>query len=283
LKFSIRALIISLIIAVLAINAFSCLLGVVLNNTLLNSSFYDRFFARHHFYDILRLWILRRIGTELPYGREGLPYIEKGLTANWIRQEFIRISEQLFEFINNRTDELPELKIYRFKEAVMEHMVKFGESDKREEMLDYWLGPLPLNVRLQDITSVDFLWTIRRVTIYIRWIMYGTSIKIFFLIMLLLVITRSLWEAILWMSSALTAAATLIIAVTTQLLWLFKAIDYQEIWSIEVLTYGFQPDNVRTLFESFITAIADQFITISLFIAVISFLTICFVPIKTKV
>jgi len=281
LRLSIRTLIISVIIVVLAINAFFGLLGAILSITMLNPSFYDRFFERHHFYDILRQWILHRIGSELPHGREGLPHIEKGLTADWIRQEFIRISEQFFDFIYDRTDELPVLRIYRFKDAVMEHMGEFGEIDKREEILDYWLGPLPLNVRLQDVTSVDFLWTIRRVTVYIRWIIYGASINVFFLVILLLAITKSFWEAILWFASAITAAAALIIGITSQALWLIKTVDILDIWRVEVMTYGFQPDSVRALFESFSAAIAYQFITVSLFIAVISFLTICFVPVKT--
>jgi len=282
LKLSIRILIISVIIAVLTINVFFGLLGAILNLSLFNPSFYDRFFERHHFYDILRQWILHRIGSELPHGREGLPYIEKGLTATWIRQEFIRISKQFFDFVNNRTDELPVLRMYRFKDAVMEHMGVFGEFDKREEILDYWLGPLPLNVRLQDVTSVDFLWSIRRVAMYIRWIMYGASIIVFILIILLLIITKSQWEAILWFASAITAAAALILGITTQALWFINRVDILDRWRVETVSYGFQPNSVHALFESFSNAIAYQFVIVSIIIAAVSFLVICYVPVKTE-
>jgi len=257
-------------------------LNLVFNQTALNISFYDEIFLEQHFYNQLRQWMLFRISTELPHGREGLPYFEKGLTDNWLRQEFLLIMNQLFLFLDGESDELPVFRIYKFKEAVMENMLDYNSFQQKEEVLDFWLGPLPHTVRLQDVTSPIFLWSIRALLDLLKNAMYFSLAFIFAFFGLIFILTKRIRETSLWFSASLFASGLLSFGISLIMIELIRFSDTIHSTQLSMIAQGFHQDSVSILIDSFANTIGSYLNIVSLLSALIGFLLICFIPIEVE-
>ncbi len=281
-KSFVKVILTALLLVVMTANLTVLQFNLVLNKTLLNPSFYDEVFSERHFYDQLRQWMLLRLSTELPHGREGLAYFEKALTDDWLRQEFILIMDQLAEFLNDRTEELPTLRIYMFKEAVMDHMYEFGDDQNKEKILDFWLGPIPHVVRLQDITSIAFLHNIRNAIALFKSTMYISAMLVIAFFILLLVITRRLRETLLWFGASLFASGLISLGFAIFIGWFINSAASMQAIQTSMIASGFHLDNVKALFDSFTYTIVFRLKTMSLLSASIGFLSVCFIPIETE-
>jgi hypothetical protein len=281
-KSIIKAIITALLLFFITVNLTVLQFNLVINKTLFNPSFYDEIFSELHFYGQLRQWMLLRLSTELPHGRDGLSYFEKGLSDVWLRQEFMLVMEQLSAFLNGETEELPTLKIYRFKEAVMDQMYEYGNDQNKEKILDFWLGPLPHVVRLQDVTSITFLYNVRHVITLLKSVTNISIILVFTFVILLFLITRRLKEALLWFGASLFASGLLSFGITFFMGWFISTAALMQSIQTSMIAQGFYPDNVRALFNSFINTIVSHLNTLSFLSASAGFLSVCFVPLDIE-
>lgn len=281
-KSLIKTIITALLLVVMTVNLTALQFNLAINNTIFNPSFYDETFLELRFYEQLRQWILFRLSTELPHGREGLAYFEKGLTDVWLRQEFILIMDQLSAFLNDETEELPTLRIYKFKEEVMDHMYEFGDNQNKEEILDFWLGPLPYVVRLQDITSIAFLHNLRYVRALLTNAMNISLILVFAFLLLLFAVTIRFRETLLWFGASLFASGLMSLGITLLVGWLINYAISMQLIQTSMIAHGFYQDNVKALFDSFFYAIVSRANIVSLLKASIGFLLVCFIPLKTE-
>lgn len=281
-KTLVKTILIALILVVMTVNMAALQFSFILNNTLLSPSFYDEIFLELRFYDQLRQWMLLRLITELPHGREGLAYFERGLTDIWLRQEIIFFMDQLFDFLNAKTEEHPTLRIYMFKEAVMEHMGEFGDDQNIEKILDFWLGPLPHVVRLQDVTSIAFLHDVRHIISLLRNAINIFLILVFTFFILLFIITKRLKETLLWFGASLFASGLLSLGITFFMGWFINSATSMQAIQTSIITQGFHQDNVRALFDSFTYTIISQLNTVSFLSTSIGFLTVCFLPFDSE-
>lgn len=281
-KTLVKTILIALILVVMTVNLSALQFCLILNKTLFSPSFYDDVFLELRFYEQLRQWMLLRLSTELPHGREGLSYFEKGLTAVWLRQEFIHFMDQLSDFLNGKTEELPALRIYKFKEAVMEHMDEFEDNQNKEKILDFWLGPLPHIVRLQDITSIAFLHDVRHVVSLFRSTVNIVLILVFAFFVSLFIITKRLRDTLLWFSASLFASGLLSLGIAFLLGWFINSATWMQNLQTSIISHGFLQDNVRTLFDSFTNTIVSQLNTVSFLSVALGFLTLCFIPLETE-
>lgn len=281
-KSLIKTIITALLLVVMTVNLTALQFNLAINNTIFNPSFYDETFLELRFYEQLRQWILFRLSTELPHGREGLAYFEKGLTDVWLRQEFILIMDQLSAFLNDETEELPTLRIYKFKEEVMDHMYEFGDNQNKEEILDFWLGPLPYVVRLQDITSIAFLHNLRYVRALLTNAMNISLILVFAFLLLLFAVTIRFRETLLWFGASLFASGLMSLGITLLVGWLINYAISMQLIQTSMIAHGFYQDNVKALFDSFFYAIVSRANIVSLLKASIGFLLVCFIPLETE-
>jgi len=281
-KSLIKTIITALLLVVMTVNLTALQFNLAINNTIFNPSFYDETFLELRFYEQLRQWILFRLSTELPHGREGLAYFEKGLTDVWLRQEFILIMDQLSAFLNDETEELPTLRIYKFKEEVMDHMYEFGDNQNKEEILDFWLGPLPYVVRLQDITSIAFLLNLRYVRALLTNAMNISLILVFAFLLLLFAVTIRFRETLLWFGASLFASGLMSLGITLLVGWLINYAISMQLIQTSMIAHGFYQDNVKALFDSFFYAIVSRANIVSLLKASIGFLLVCFIPLETE-
>jgi len=281
-KYTIKIILTALLLVAITVNLTALQFNLMLNNTIFNPSFYDEIFMDMRFYEQLRQWILLRLSTELPHGLEGLAYFEKGLTDVWLRQEFILIMDQLSAFLNDNTEELPTLRIYKFKEAVMDYMYGYGDNQSKEEILDFWLGPLPHVVRFQDITSIAFLHNFRYVMALLTNAMNISLILVFAFLVLLFAVTKRFRETLLWFGASLFASGLLSMGITFLIGWLVNYAISVQVMQTSMIAQGFYQDNVKALFDSFFYAIVSRDNIVSLLKASIGFLLICFVPFETE-
>jgi len=281
-KSVVKTILIAFLIVAMTANLTFSGLNLVFNQTVLNISFYEEIFLEQHFYKQLRQWVLLRISTELPHGREGLAYFEKGLTDNWIRQELLLIMNYLSMFLDGESDELPELRIYKFKEAVMENMLDYNSFQKKEEVLDFWLGPLPHIVRLQDITSPKFLWDIRAFVDLLKNAVYFSLAFIFAFFGLIFILTKRIRETALWFSVSLFASGLLSLIISMIITGLIRSSDTIQVTQLSMIAQGFHQDSIKALSDSFTNTIGSYLNIVSLLSALIGFLLICFIPLETE-
>lgn len=281
-KSVITTILTALLLVVMTVNLTALQFNVAINNTIFNPSFYDEIFLDLRFYEQLRQWILLRLSTELPHGREGLTYFEKGLTDVWLRHEFKLILEQLSAFLYNRTEELPTLRIYKFKEAVMEHLNEYGDNQNKEEILDFWLGPLPNVVRLKDITSIAFLYDTRYIMTLLTYAMNISLTLVFAFFVLLFAIIRRFRETLLWFGASLFSSGLLSLGIIFLMGWLITYTTSMQALQTTMIAQGFHQNNVDILFDSFIYTIVSRANIVALLSALIGFLLVCFIPFETE-
>jgi hypothetical protein len=281
-KSLIKTIFTALLLVVITVNLTALQFSLVLDKTLFNPAFYDEIFLELHFYDQLRQWMLQRLSTELPHGREGLVYFQKALTDGWLRQEFILIMDQSSDFLEGKTDELPTLRIYKFKEAVMDHMYEYGDDQNKEKILDFWLGPLPHVVRLQDVTSIALLFNVRYAITLFNSVINISLMLVFVFFMLLFTATRHLRESLLWFGASLFASGLLSLAIAFFMGWFINSATAMQSIQTSMIAQGFHQDNVRALINFFAYIIVSRFNVVSFLSASIGFLLVCFVPLETE-
>jgi len=282
-KYIIKVILTALLLVFMTVNLTALQFNLLLNNTLFNPSFYDEIFMDQRFYGQLRQWVLLRLSTELPHGLEGLPYFKKGLTDVWLRQEIILIIDQLSAFLNDKTEELPTLRIYKFKEAVMNYMYEYGNNQSKEDTLDFWLGPLPHVVRLQDITSIAFLHNVRYVMALLTNAMNISYILIFAFLILMFAVTISFRETLLWFAASLFASGLMSLGIIFLVGWIVNYDISMQVMQTSMIAQGFYQDNVKALFDSFFNAIFSRANIVSLLTASIGFLLVCFIPFEKEI
>lgn len=281
-KSTFKTILIALLLVVMTANLTVMQFNLAMNNTIFNPSFYDEIFLDLRFYEQLRQWMLLRLTTELPHGREGLAYFQKGLTDVWLRQELILIMERLSVFLNDKTEELPTLRIYKFKEAVMEHMYEYGNNQNKEEILDFWLGPLPHVVRIQDVTSIGFLHNVKYIMALLTNAMNISLILVFAFFVLLYAVTGRIRDTLLCFSASLFASGLLSLGIAFLMGWLINYETSLQFIQTSMIAQGFHRDNVNALFDSIIYTIISRINMVSLLKTLIGFLSICIIPLDME-
>ena len=245
---AIQTFIAAVLVVVLAINLAAVGLVLTVRTTLMRLDFYDSVFQKSRFYGQIRQWLFSGVSTELPNGREAIPYLEEVLTENWLRQELLFFGRQLFMFLKAETEQLPIVPVYKMFEELDANMNDIPPA-QREKLIDYWFGGVPERVRLQDIGWVEPFWLARElIGVFQRtvWLIFGGLI----LVVGLFALTLRNWKnTLVGLGAALAAAGGIIIEISLFLNWAIMNSEAVRIWITGMGKQMFPQDAIESLLK----------------------------------
>jgi len=259
---AIQTLVTAVLIVVIAINLTAIGLVLAINTTLMRLEFYDSIFLKSHFYGQIRQWLFSRVSTELPNGREAIPYLEEVLTETWLRQEMLSLGRQLFMFLRAETGQLPIVPIYKMFDELNEYMREVP-PEQREKLINYWFGAVPEKVRFQDIGSVEIFWSVRKLANTFQrgvWIIVGTLVILAGIFVLIL---RGWRNVLVWLGASLAAAGGIIIEIGLFLNWAVMNNGTMQAWTTRMVKQMFPQHAIELL----IKVLLDGFLNRSYLIA----------------
>ena len=247
----IKTAIIALLLVILTFNIMLLEFNIVTNMTFMQPDYYDKIFAENQVYGQLRQWSFGMIKDVLPYGLDGLPYIQKVLTDDWIRQESKSILEGLISFFKGIQDDLPVLPFYKLKENLYDKIDTNKTGEQRRLLIDLWLGALPDKVRIKDFASTDKLWAIRSYAKNLRWTPWLLFSIYIIIIAIVYFITSSIEDMIACCSASLISASILS-TIEGIVLWFTMPSSSLVSTLVKQLTdQNFQKDNIMAVLNSF--------------------------------
>lgn len=277
-----KTLLISILIVLIFINIISIQLILVFAQTFLEPSFYERIGAEQKFYAQIRQLMFRLINRSLPNGREGMPYIEKALTENWLEIELNQLIGEFLSFAKGRSDEPPIIPIYKLKDEVAQFIEGDKTLDEKQKMVQFWFDPLPDKIRLQDFISIQLISVIRERVIAINrlfWILLGLVVLLSGIVY---AVVRDWKTAMLWITTASMASGIQSIFIALNVEWLFKRSSYVIELYNSIAAFEIPEESVWGLIYAFENGFTESLILIGSIIAIISGAIIYFVPIKER-
>lgn len=276
-----RLLMISLLLVVLTLTFVVFQFIVVFNMTFLQPEFYDDIFKQHGFYAQLRQLAFRMAMKNLPNAQDGLPYLEKALTENWLRDEIFIFSKEIMCFLKGKKDELPVIPFYRLKKR-LQMVVDEGRTEReKEQVVTFWF-PLPDNIRLQDFSSIDFLWKLRWIVEMLGRSMWICATVVVVVMGLLIIITSSWRYALIWVGAAMIAAGVLNIGIGLAGGWIVTKSNLLTELIVLMSGYGIPVQSIEGLFWGFVKSFASRVNALALSLAAAGGLIILFIPLKEK-
>jgi hypothetical protein len=259
---AIQILTASVMIVIMAVNLAAVGFIIASQTTIMRLEFYDGIFQKSRFYGQIRQWLFSRVSTELPNGREAIPYLEEVLTENWLRQELLFLGRQLFMFLKAETEQLPIIPVYKMFDELNEHMSDMSPA-QRDKLIDYWFDAVPDRVRLQDIGSIEAFWVARNLMITFHrlvWLIIGILLV---MICIFILVLRGWRNALVWLGAALAAAGGIIIEIGLFLNWAIMNSTSIQARITGMVKHMF-PENA---FESLIKFLLDGFLDRSYMVA----------------
>lgn len=277
-----KILAISTLIVLIFGSVISMQLILTFERTFLEPSFYQKIGSEQEFYAQIRQLIFRLVNRSLPNGREGMPYIEKALTENWLEKELNQLIGDFFGFAKGHREEPPIIPIYKLKEKVAQSIEGGRTLDEKQRMVQFWFDPLPDKVRLQDFISIQLISGVREKVIAIKqlfWYLLGLLLVFSGLVYALV---RDWKTAALWIATASMASGIQSIFMALKVEWLFKRSSYVIELYKSIAAFEIPEESVWGLIYSFKNGFTESLILIGGIIAIISGAIIYFIPIKER-
>lgn len=244
-----QSVIAAMLITVLTINVIAMGFNLALSITILRPKFYDRVFQQAQFYGQVRQWLFSRVNAELPNGHEALPYLEKAMTEDWLRDEVLALGQSLLMFLNGKTDQLPVIPVYKLFDRLDDYMTP-AQLENRDKVINYWFGPIPERVRFQDILSVELFWVLRQLVMYYKYISWGMAGVFLILAGLLAAVVRGLKRSLVWMGASTAAAGGLMLELSLAIRWILSGNDMISRLSSEIAFLNFPSHAIELLIMS---------------------------------
>lgn len=214
-----QSVFVALLIAILAINLVAMGFSFSMRLTFLRLKFYDDVFQKAQFYGQIRQWLFSRMNAELPNGHEALPYLEKAMTEDWLREEVLLLGGSLFNFLKGQTDQLPVIPLYKLFDRLDDYMTP-AQFENRDKVINYWFGPIPERVRFQDILSVEFFWVVRQSVIFFKWLPWGTVGIFLILTGILIAVVRGVKQSLIWVGASMASAGGVMLELSLAGRWI---------------------------------------------------------------
>lgn len=278
----VKTLLVSILIVLIFVSIISFQLILSFAQTFLEPSFYEKIGDEQEFYAQIRQLIFRLVNRSLPHGREGMPYIEKALTENWLEEELNQFIGEFFGFAKGYRDEPPIIPIHKLKEKVAQSIEDDRTLDEKQKLAYFWFEPLPDKVRLQDFISAQLISGVRENVIAIKqlfWILLGL---VLILSGLVFAVVRDWKTAILCIATASMASGIQSIFLALKVEWLFKHSSYIIELYKSIAAFEIPEESVWGLLYAFKNGFTEHFILTGSIIAIISGIVIYFIPIKER-
>lgn|GEM_PF-745566 len=216
---TLQAVFAAILVVILAINIVAIGLSMAFSITFLRLEFYDGVFQKAQFYDQIRQWLFNRVSTELPNGQEALPYLEKAMTEDWLREEALLLGGHLFNFLKGQSDQLPIIPLYKLFDRLTDYMTP-AQLENRDKIINYWFGPVPERVRFQDILSVDFFWAVRQFVMFFKWLPWWAAGIFLILAGILVAVLRGVKQSLIWIGVSTASAGGVMLELSLTARWM---------------------------------------------------------------
>ncbi len=216
---TLQAVFAAMLVVILAINLVAIGFSIAFSITFLRLKFYDEIFQKTQFYGQIRQWLFNRVNTELPNGQEAIPYLEKAVTEDWLREEALLLSGNLFKFLKGQSDQLPVIPMYKLFDRLGDYMTP-AQLENRDKIINYWFGPIPERVRFQDILSVEFFWVARRFVTVFKWLSWGTVGIFLALAGILVAVVKGIKQSLIWVGTSMASAGGVMLELSLAAKWI---------------------------------------------------------------
>lgn len=238
----------AVLVVILAINLVTIGISIAFNITFLHLEFYDEVFQDTQFYGQIRQWLFNRVNTELPNGQEAISYLEKALTEDWLREEVLLLSRDLFKFLKAQSDQLPVIPLYKLFDRLSDYMTP-AQLENRDKIINYWFGPVPERVRFQDILSVEFFWVARRLVTVFKWLSWGTVGIFLAFVGILVSVVRGIKRSLIWTGASMASAGGLMLELSLAAKWIMLGNGMISQWASGLAVLKFPTHAIELLLE----------------------------------
>jgi len=248
---TVQAVFAAMLVVILAINLVAIGLSIAFSITFLRVKFYDEVFQKTQFYGQIRQWLFNRVNTELPNGHEALPYLEKAMTEDWLRDEVLFLGGHLFRFLKGKSDQLPVIPLYKLFDRLDDYMSQ-AQLENRDKMINYWFGPIPERVRFQDILSVEFFWVIRQFVRVFKWLSWGTVAIFLALAGILVAVVKGIKQSLIWIGASMASAGGVMLELSLATKWILLSNGMIPQWASSLALLKFPSHAIELLLRTFV-------------------------------
>jgi hypothetical protein len=254
----IKIIIISLLLMALMISFIGLQLSTAANLTFMQIDSYDKILMNNEFYGHLRQLIFSTVRNTFPHGQDSIPYLDKALTEEWLREEILEQGDSLFLFFRGKADSIPIIPLYRLKERLKAVIEQEEVSTRRhlenELQIRFWFPGLPDRVRMHDIVPLGYLWMIRRYFQFIRIVPFLLAAAVILLMTTMFGVTTSIRDVILWVGTGMAAAGIITIGLCLSAGWMVtnSSVSWEIVTAMTM--HGFPKQFAERLLWSFINA-----------------------------
>lgn len=270
-----QVVLIAALVGILALNLVAIGLVLGFDMTFLRLEFYDEVFQKTQFYGQVRQWIFNRVNAELPNGHEALPYLEKAMTEDWLRDEVLFLGGHLFKFLKGQSDQLPVIPIYKLFDRLDDYMNEM-QLESRDKIISYWFGPIPERVRFQDILSVEFFWVVRQIIRAFKWLSWGTIAIFFALAGILVMVAKGIKQSLIWIGASMAAAGGVMLELSLVVKWILLTNGIILQWASSFALLKFPVHAIESVMRAFVEHFLFRFNIIAALVLVVGVMLITF-------
>jgi hypothetical protein len=279
---SLRTIVIAILIVLLTIILVGASLGVIINNTILESTFLIRSLKGQQAYAQIRQLMFRMVNRSLPNGRESIPYLEKVLSESWLEKEVNTLIRGIYAFAKGKWEQTPTISFHNLKKQVADSLDDDRSYQERTRLVQFWFDPLPDEVRLEDFMSLDFIWSLRRAVSFMSWLPWIICGVGFIMILLLYLVLLDWKQVFLWFGSAAIAAGALLILLGLMIGWITGRMSIVINTVDSILSYGIPETSVDNFLKALISGITKPINIAGMLSILIGGAFVYFTPIHEK-
>lgn len=279
---SLRTIAIAILIVLLTIILVGASLGVIINNTILESTFLIRSLKGQQAYAQIRQLMFRMVNRSLPNGRESIPYLEKVLSESWLEKEVNTLIRGIYAFAKGKWEQTPTISFHNLKKQVADSLDDDRSYQERTRLVQFWFDPLPDEVRLEDFMSLDFIWSLRRAVSFMSWLPWIICGVGFIMILLLYLVLLDWKQVFLWFGSAAIAAGALLILLGLMIGWITGRMSIVINTVDSILSYGIPETSVDNFLKALISGITKPINIAGMLSILIGGAFVYFTPIHEK-